>query len=538
MKAQYLLVTCALVAAMTVTAAAAVRTWSVHPQMAQATASNPGYYTYHYDNHRTGWNRAETTLTTASVSSGHFGLIRTFAADSVVYAQPLYAPNVLVNGVRRNLVIIATENDSVYAYDADTGQLAWQKNFTNPAAGVTAVSPSSVNGCSQIMPTIGISSTPVIDPATGTLYVVDKFQVTGGSATTYHNQLIALDLRSGASVLPPTEIAGSARLSDGSSDVFADQWQQNRLGLLLSAGNVYVGFGSSCDENAAVTHGWMFAYNAHTLQNVAIFNTTTTDAGSYLGALWSATYAPAADLGGNLYLSTGNGAFDANTGGTNYGESVLRMTSNLKVAGYFSPSVEATLSNADQDVGSTGNMIVPNGQTPQLLVAGVKSGTMYLLNRANLGGFDPSSDRVFQEVQIGNGYNSLYGGPSYYPGFVYWGAGGAPMNAYALSMTPSPHLTLSSQTPNSFPGEGGEIAAVSSNGTQLGSAVIWATTRPVHGGTIQLFAYDATNLRRELYAGNVGAWAASGDAFLAPTVAHGHVFVGGAGYGVAEFGIH
>jgi hypothetical protein len=501
---------------------------------ASATAGHTGYYTYHYDNNRTGWNPKETALTVSTVASSNFGLVRTLAADSVVYAQPLYVPNVKVGSVTHNLVFIATENDSLYAYDADTGSLVWKRSFITPSTGVTAVPITSVDNCNQITPTIGISSTPVIDSTTNTIYIVDKTLLTSGGTKSFRNFLHAVNIANGEDRASASEVGGSVSIAGGGVDTFADQWQQNRAGLVLANGDIYVGFGSSCDDNPSVTHGWLFAYNKSTLKNTAIFNTTTTSASDYLGSIWQATYAPAADSSGNIYLGTGNGAFDAPAGGKDYGEAVLRLSPSLQVNDYFSPSNESDESDADQDIGSVGVMLVP-GTSPQLAISGIKSGTMYLLDGANLGGFH-SPDEVLQEVQLEKADGALYGGPAYYNGYVYWGAGGQPMEAFGLTTSPA-KLTFQTETSNSFPGEGGEIPSVSSNGTNAASAVVWATTRPNQGSTIKLYAYQATNISKMLFAGSVGTWEAEGDAFLTPTIADGHVFVGGAGYGVAEFGL-
>jgi len=498
-----------------------------------------GYYTYHYDGGRTGWNPSETSLTTTTVGSSHFGYVRHFVADSVVYAQPLYVPNLGVGNTTHNTVIFATENDSVYAYDADTGAALWHRSFTDPANGVTAVSIASVNNCSQITPTIGISSTPVIDPSTQTLYVVDKVQVTQKGTTTYHTQLHALALASGADKLTAAEIAGSVKRSDATVDTFAAQYQQNRPGLVLTGGTVYVGFGSSCDENGDSVHGWMFGYGASNLHGNFIFNTTASSTSSNLGSIWQSTYAPAADSAGNLFFTTGNGSFNAQNGGADYGESVLRTTPQLKVAGYFAPYNEASLSNSDEDVGSVGIMLIPNssGSKTPLAVSGAKSGTLYLLNQNHLGEFSPSGDKVLQEIKIGGG-GSLFGGPAYYANHVYWGSSDQPMKSFALTVSPAPKLTFQSQTTNNFNGEGGEIPAVSSHGTTAGTAIVWATSRPPTGSNVTLYAYDATNLGKMLFAGAAGKWQAADGAFLTPTVVDGHVFVPGAGYGVAEFGLH
>jgi hypothetical protein len=498
-----------------------------------------GHYTYHFDNGRTGWNRFETALTTSTVAGGHFGLVRTLAADSVVYAQPLYAPGIAVNGVKHNLVIIASENDSVYAYDADTGRAVWQRRFTNPSAGITAVSTGSVGGCNQITPTIGISSTPVIDPSTGTLYLVDKIQITKGNATSYQFQVRALDLRSGLDRTAYQQVAATVKLGDGSTTTFTPQVQQNRVGLLFANGAVYVGFGSSCDGDGNTSHGWVFAFSGSTLKPMAVLNTATSSSSSSLGAVWQSTFGLAADTSGNLFFNTGNGSFDADSGGSDYGESVLRANPNLTVGDYFSPSNESQLSDDDQDMGSNGVMIIPNipNSSAHLAISGEKTGTMYLLNRDNMGRFNSSSDRALQEIALADSGNALYGGAAYYNGTVYWGASGQPMEAFALSLSPTPRLTLRSHTSTTFDG-GGEIPAVSSNGNAAGSAVVWATSRPGNGGTIALYAYDARDISKLLYSGAVGTWQAAATPFLSPAIADGHVFVPGAGYGVAEFGLH
>ena len=463
---------------MRITLAAAAAVLAACTLAAPASAAT-GYYTYHFDNGRTGWNPNEKTLTAAAVGSRRFHLVRYLRADSVVYAQPLYAPGIAVAGAKHDLALVATENDSVYAYDANDGALVWRRSFIDPAAGVSAVSTSSVGGCGQITPTIGISSTPVIDPSTATLYLIAKIQITKGGTTTYHHQLHALDLADGKDRVAPAEVRATVVLADGSRQSFNPQWQQNRPGLVLANGTVYAGFGSSCDSDANAVHGWIFAFNCTTLHTVAVLNTATSSAGSYLGAVWQSTYGLAADTAGNLYFATGNGSFDADSGGGDYGESVLRVNPRLTVTDYFSPGDEGTLSNADQDIGSVGVMLLPNlpNSSAHLAVSGVKSGTMYLLDRDDMGRFNASADRALQEIALEKADDSLYGGPAYYNGYVYWGASDQPMEAFALTLAPKPKLTLRSRSANVYPG-GGEIPAVSSDGTVAGSAVVWATTRP------------------------------------------------------------
>lgn len=499
-------------------------------------AGHSDYLTYHYDNARTGWNPHETVLTAANVASRRFGLVRVLPTDSVVYAQPLYVAGVATDRGTHNLVFIANEKDSVYAYDADSGALVWRRTFIDQAAGITAQTRDTVADCNSIGPTIGISSTPVIDRATQTLYVVDKIQVTKGMTQTWHHNLHALDLRSGIDRTTPAEIEGSYRNADGSTTRFYDQRQQNRPGLALANGRVYVAFGSSCDATPGSVHGWMFAYDRTTLVKTAVFATTATSQNSTLGSIWQSTLAPAVDAAGNLFVTTGNGTFDAALGGRSYADSVLRLTRDLALADFFAPANNLVLSDVDQDVGSTGVMLVPDSAGHRLAIAGVKNGIMYVLNRDALGGFE-KADRAVQEIVLEKATNSLYGGPAFYPGHVFWGAGMQPLEDFRISLSPTPKLLRASHTTNAFPGEGGEIPAVSSNGTQEGSAVVWATTRPSQGGTIELYAYDARDLGRTLFRGAVGTWYPKGDAFLTPTVVDGHVFVGGSGNGVAEFGM-
>ena len=527
-----------VMAAATLQSASCATTAPVSAAGGVATPVDTGYYTYHYDNSRTGWNPTETKLSTAAVHSSRFGYVHYLAADGVVYAQPLYVPHLKTEFGTHNTVIIATENDSVYAYDADTGKIIWRRTAINAAKGVAAVTLDSVSGCSVITPTIGVSSTPVIDPKTNTLYAVDKVQIGSAPNITYHNRLHALNLYDGRDRVAPADIGGTITNEDGSQIAFKAQQHQNRPGLVYANGAIYVAFGSSCDRVPGSVHGWLFSYDARTLAQRAIFNTTATSSNTYLGAIWQSTYAPSVDASGNIYVATGNGTFDANAGHSSYAESILGLTPGLRVRDYFTPTTQKTLTINDQDVGSTGVMLVPDRDTPghRLAITGEKDGLVFLLDRDRLGG-DASHSRTLQTIPLEPMQNALYGGPAYYNGNVYWGATMQPMVAFKLDTVGTPHLTATSQTSNVFPGEGGEIPAVSSNGTKPGSAIVWATTRVMAGQAFQLFAYDALDLHKTLFSGAVGNWLSMGDAFLTPTIADGHVFVPGAGNGVAEFGL-
>jgi hypothetical protein len=509
---------------------------TVSPAGAAPTVPD-GTYTFHHDNGRTGWNANETVLDVANVSSKRFGLVGTLQTDSVVYAEPLYVPGVRIGGVAHNLVVVATENDSAYGFDAASGKLLWKHSVLGPNETPQPI--SSVNGCKQITPTIGISSTPVVDPVTHSVYLVGKTAETVNGTTTYHARLHSLDLATGNENRPAADITGSVKMSNGSTATFIAKWQQQRPALLLDRGVVYVGFGSSCDEQSATVFGWLFAYDSGSMKQLGLFNTATDYIASnpyYLASIWQGTFGPAADEVGRIFFATGNGAFDANTpGGHNYGDSVLRMTGKLAVDDFFTPFNQQQLSNGDEDVGSAGVMLIPDTATGshRLAVAGGKNGNIFLLNRDALGGFTPNGpDKVYQEI-AGPDY-SLYGGPAFYGNTVYYGFASQPLVAYALTTTPKPKLTATSQTAANL---GDVIPAISSNGNRPKTAVLWAMDRVGQGSSFSLVAYDATNLGRLLYSGTAGVWNASANDFTTPTIGGGRVFVPGAGNGVAVFGL-
>jgi hypothetical protein len=305
---------------------------------------------------------------------------------------------------------------------------------------------------------------------------------------------------------------------------------------LLSQGRVYVAFTPMCDGPKLAGHGWLFAYHASDLSPAGLFATTTdVNATEYRAGIWQSTFGLGGDQNGSVYCATANGAFDAYPAGNNYGDTVLRLGSDLTVKDYFTPYNEATLEQHDYDFGSGGVMLLPNqpGSYPHLAVAAGKSTAIYLLNRDNLGKFTPSGpDRVLQALAFSG--VGVWGGPAYFADatgtFVYYALEGGPLVAYRLSTSPSPRLAAASQSPNLFPGVGGTTPAVSSSGPTAGTGIVWATTRPDHSSTnpIALYAYDADDLSRILFAGTVGPWTyPKGSPFLTPTIANGKVFVGG-----------
>ena len=366
--------------------------------------------TYQYDNSRAGANLNETSLTPANVNQSQFGKLYSHAVDGYVYGQPLYLGNVNIAGKgTHNVVFVATEHDSVHAFDADSAGGAnasalWHVSFINPSAGVTTV-PASDTGCDQIVPEIGITSTPVIDPVSGTLYVVAMTKESGGGSASYVHRLHALDVRTGAEK-PSSPMAIHATYpgsgEGGSTLVFAPRNYKQRPGLLLLNGVVYTAWSSHCD--IGTYHGWLIGYDAKTLAQVAVYNNTPN---GNEGSFWTGNAAPAADSNGDIYLVAGNGTFDFADGGPDLGESYIKLSSNgaLKVADYFAPFNFSNLNAGDLDVGSAGVALIGDeagsASHRHLLVGAGKEGTIYVLDRDNLGKWHPGSDS--QIVASGTG---------------------------------------------------------------------------------------------------------------------------------------
>jgi hypothetical protein len=483
--------------------------------------------TYHNDLARTGQNLAETLLTPPSVSSGQFGQLFTYPVDGQVYGQPLYLPGVIVPGKGiHNIVFVATEHDSVYAFDADNYLAAplWHSNFLNPAQSVTTASATGL-GCNSITPEVGITATPVIDPTTGTLYVVAMTEE--GSAGTYVHRLHALDVTTGAEKPgSPVEIEASVPgAGNGTNTVPFEPWlYKERAGLLLLNGVVYTAWSSQCDSGNY--HGWIIAYDAHTLQQSAVFSDTPNwDA----GAFWQAGAAPAADSAGNIYIVSANGTFDANSGGSDFGESVLKLSTgkNLAIADYFTPYNADALSDQDLDLGSSGALLLPDGTGsaahPHLLVSGGKFGTVYLLDRDHLGHFHAGADS--QIVQsLSGAVGALFGIPAYFNNTVYFSAAHDQVKAFSL------HNGLLSTLPVSASSatfaELGTVPSISANAASNG--ILW-TIDPA----AQLHAYDAADLASQLYQGSTGSYVK----FSTPTIANGKVYVGTLN-SLVVFGLH
>ena len=491
---------------------------SAHPILLCALLWNcqVSVVTYHNDLARTGQNLNETQLTPASVSSSQFGQLFRYPVDGQVYTQPLYLPGVTIpgNGIH-NVVFVATEHDSVYAFDADNylGAPLWQVNFLNPAHGVTTASSAGL-GCDSIAPEVGITGTPVIDPASGTLYVVAMTEE--GSSGNYIHRLHALDVTTGAEKPgSPVEIQASVPGSgDGTHTVSFQPWlYKERAGLLLLNGIVYTAWSSHCDSGNY--HGWIIGYDAKTLQQSAVFSDTPDwDAGSF----WQGGAAPAADSSGNIYAVSANGTFDANTNGPDLGESILKLApgKTLSVADYFTPYNSQELTDKDLDLGSSGALLLPDeagsAAHPHLLVAGSKSGTVYLIDRDNMGHFQPNGD--VQIVQsLTNTVGPVFGIPTYFNKTVYFSAAHDQVKAFSVQNGLLSALPVSaSSAPFAMLGT---VPSISANGAANG--ILW-TIDP----TGQLHAYDATDLTHQLYQGSAGSYVK----FSTPTIANGRVYVG------------
>jgi uncharacterized protein (TIGR03437 family) len=489
--------------------------------------------TYQYDNGRAGANLNEAVLTPGNVNSTQFGKLFSQPVDGVVYGQPLYLEGVNISGNGfHNVVYVATEHDSVYAFDADdnVGTDAaplWQVSFVNPAKGVTTVPASDVS-CDQITPEIGITSTPVIDPASGTIYVVAMTKETSNGTVSYVQRLHALDVTSGAEkpgspVIVQATVPGTG--DGGTTNVFQPKNYKQRPGLLLLGGVVFTAWSSHCDEFQY--HGWLIGYDAKTLAQVSLYNNTPN--GSE-GSFWAGGAAPAADTSGNIFLVAGNGTFDRESGGVDLGESYIKVSvtggllpAGLSVEDYFAPFNFDSLNRNDVDVGSSGVAFIGDdaGSTaqPHLMVGVGKEGRIYVLDRDNLGKWQAGSDSQIV-ASLASAVNGSFGKPAYFNKTVYFCGSGDSLKAFTianavLSATPS------SKSATAF-GYPGCVPTISANGTS--NAIVWALDP---AGALR--AYDAGNLANELYDSNQNRArdALGGEVkFSVPIVVNGKVYAG------------
>ena len=491
--------------------------------------------TSQYDNSRTGCNLHETLLTLGNVNSRQFGKLFSRKVDGAIYAQPLYIPQLEIPGRGvHNVVFVATEHDSVYAFDAEgtPEEPLWQVSFLNANKGVAPV-PARDVGCPFIQPEIGITSTPVIDLATGTLYVLARTKEKSGAFSKRHVQrLHALAVATGSEKFGgPIEIRASIKADgDGSSNgrLEFDPLRENpRSALLLLNGNVYLTWASSCD--AGPYHGWVMAYNARTLGQVATFNTSPDSANS---GIWQGDTGPAADMDGRVFLATGNGKFNVTEGGREYGDSVIELAligGQLVVNDYFTPFNERELEAKDKDLGSGGPLLLPAqpGPHPHLLVVSGKGGTLYVLNCDRLGKHQAGSDSQILQTLPG-GPDENFGAPAYWNGHVFYiFAADVPKDFSVVDGLLSPEPARG----NIRFTDPGCTPTISANGKH--NAIVWALSSKHWSDPDQkpaaLFAFDATDLTHELYSSEMNPSrdrAGVGLRFNIPTVVNGHVYVG------------
>ena len=470
-------------------------------------SSGLNYTTWKNDNQRTGQQLAETVLTPANVNSTHFGLRFSETVDGKVFAQPLYLSNLSIGGGTHNVVFVATEHDTVYAFDADTGGAPlWQVSLI--PLGATTVPQSFVG--SIINPEVGITGTPVIDPSTDTIYVVGETLESNNVVFRLH----ALDVTTG------NERPSSPMVISASG--FQPKEQLQRPGLLLANGNVYFALGSHND--IMPYHGWIFGYSATSLAQVAVWNVTP---GGSEGAIWMAGAGIAADSSGNLYIMTGNGDFD---GITNFGQSFVKLSPTLTVLDYFTPYNWSAQSQADLDLGSGGVLLVPDqtGNFQHEIIGCGKPTTIWVLNRDKMGGLEPSPTSGQSIQEVNNAVGGVSGNqaddhcfttPAFWQQNLYFIGNNDVLKAFHLDPTTGMMTTsATSQGTLEFQFPGAQ-PVVSSNGSSNG--IVWALN---HSPTDTLLvAYDATNLAIELYrSGSLG----SGTKWATPTVVNGKVYVG------------
>lgn len=494
--------------------------------------------TFKNDLGRTGQNLSETRLTPTNVSAATFGLLRNLAVDGKVDAQPLYLSALTVGGAAHNVVFVATEADSVYAFDSDTGATLWHVSLLRSGESL-----SDNRGCGQVTPNIGITSTPVIDRGAGkngALYVV-AMSKDGSSA--YHQRLHALDVTSGSELFNgPTEITATYKAVNGTLSSFQPGQYAERAALLLSQGVVYTSWTSHCDFPPY--SGWIMGYSGTTLAQTSVLSIgPNSNTGP---SIWMSGGGPAADGEGYIYLASANGVFettlDANgfPSKQDYGNSFLKLAtsgSGLSVADYFTISNEVAESAADRDLGSGGAMLLPDqrdagGNVRHLVVGAGKDGNLYVVNRDSMGKFSASGNNVWQEL-TGALAGGVFGTPAYFNGTVYYGDSHGTLKAFAVQNArlgqPGP---AQSTTTFPFPGTS---PVVSANGTADG--IVWAHQ---NGNPAVLHAYEATNLTHELYnseqASNHRDEFGAGNKFITPAVADGKVFVGSQN-SVAVFGL-
>jgi hypothetical protein len=497
--------------------------------------------TYHYNVYRQGYTNQETTLTPSNVNSTTFGKINFFTVDGKVDAQPLFVNRLSIGGSLNDTVYVVTENDSVYAFSANSGRQFWRTSALE-----SGETPSDDHGCSQIAPQIGIPDTPVIDKQAGPNGAIFFVAMTKDASGNYHQRLHALDLVAGTELFGgPTEITamypGTGDGSQNGEVIFNPGQFAERAGLLEYGTTVYITFTSHCDERPYT--GWIMAYSARNLTQTSVIDVTPN---GNEGSVWMTGDGLAADQTGNIYFLDANGTFDTtlNSQGFpnmgDYGNAFMKLSTTggqLQVADYFNMYNTVQESGADEDLGSGGVLVLPdlydnNGQVHHLAVGAGKDTNIYVVNRDNMGKWNPSNNnQIYQELR-GALPGGVWSSPAYFDNTVYYGDVGDNLKAYTisnalLSTSPTSQTTTSFEYPGTTP-------TISAN--QNTNGIVWAVE---NSSPAVLHAYNATNLTQELYNSNQAGSRdqfGPGNKFITPTIANGKVFVG-TQTGVAVFGL-
>jgi len=501
--------------------------------------------TQHNDNSRAGSNNSETELTTTNVNTNTFGLLFTLDVDDQTYSQPLVVSDVSIDSGVHNVVYFATVNNSIYAYDGDNGTLYWNKNYT-----LSGMRPPNAKDIKDVgglcnanymdfSGNMGIVGTPVIDNATKIIYFVAR----SSDGTSNHQFLHAVNITNGMDVKTPVEIKATyAGTGDGSVNgiITFDPLKQNqRASLVLSNGIVYISWSSHCDWGPY--HGWVMGYNASTLQQQIVYNDTPNGAD---GGIWGSGQGLAADDAGNIYISVGNGTVNHGTNGKDYGESAVKLTpsgNTLTVASYFTPYNYVTLNNNDADFGSIGSLLIPHSN---YYLTGDKNGSLYLLNKDNMGGMNTTSNVVNQELNLKTAGSEEHCQLAYFNNgtseHIYIWAENDKLRSYPYASGKMGTPVLSSVAGPT--GSSGAVLSVSSNAGANG--VLWASfaftgdaEHYVSPGILR--AFDANDVTRELWNSNMNAGDNVGKyaKFSSPTIANGHVYLGTFSKSVQIYGL-
>jgi outer membrane protein assembly factor BamB len=497
--------------------------------------------TYHNDNDRSGLNDHETVLKLSNVDAAHFGKVGFFRTDGKVDAQPLFLTVQGIAGGNHNVLYVATEHGSAFAFDADSGRVLWHRSLLGAGE-----MPSDQHGCGQLEPEIGITATPVIDVdvgAHGALFVVAMSMDAGSN---HFQRLHALDLATGAEleggpVTIHASYPGTGAGSSGSGVTLFNPYQyKERAGLLLLDGKVYLSWASHCDDRPY--GGWIMAYDEMTLHQTAVINIAHNGSGA---SVWASGAAPAADADGNIYFMAANGDFDTTLDAQgfpsqgDFGNAFMKLSTaggTLKVADYFVMAGVVAENDGDVDLGSGGTLLLPDvrdagGHIKHIAVGAGKDGYIYVPDRDDMGKFHPGGDQIWQELP-GALPNGEFAMPAFFNGVIYFGGVNDVLRAFRvtgarLSTAPISQSAHSFQYPGATP-------SISSNGTR--DAIVWVAE---NGSVAGLYAYDARDLGHELYDSNQSGARdqfGQGNKFIAPTVADGRVYVGTQD-GVAVFGL-